>query len=304
MARDSQEDGEGVEAPSRRPRGRIAKVRAIALASWNFLASTLTILGGTTVYLVANDYISVPNILVFDSSQRDQAEWVPPSTTAESPDIEAQVVDTLPATTTTESLVTTAASTTASPSTTSTTSAAQSIVHVDEHLSAMPARHWTEDESGVWCRPPPHIGNDAAGKYRFQFTYAKGNNSDEEYDAFAQWDIELAEALYGEYVVEAWIPSQSATATVRYNIYIDENDDAEYLDDELVSSPILQQESQGGWRELDTMEVNGDVRVVVRNSETEDDFRDEDEAHARVAVDLIRLRTAASDGTLNTEQSP
>ncbi len=121
-----------------------------------------------------------------------------------------------------------------------------------------------------------------------RFTFAKGNNEGDDYDAFVTWDFE---DIDGSFVIEVHIPPESATASVTYRVLVDENDDAEFdAGEELHSAPVLVQDEESGWRSLGTIEATGDVRILLYNSETLDDYRDGDPMSARIGVDVIRLR--------------
>ncbi len=260
---------------------------------WSFVASTITIVGAVTVGLVAYDIVSIERIIVF-GRLTDETVIEPPVATSEAPPVtEAATLTTHPAVGTTTTHL--APTTTAVPPTTSTVPGTST----DGILVAMPDYEWSDDDSGVWCQPPPHIGNDAGGRYRFKFAFAKGDDDDSQYDTYAQWNVELGEEQFGSYDVEAWIPARSATADVVYNIFVDENGDSEFDADELLARPMLKQDSwdsdTGDWRLLETIDAKGSVRVIVRNSETGDDFRTDGQENARIAVDVIRLRPSSPE---------
>lgn len=274
-----------------KPKSNWARARSVLFKLWSFAASTITIVGGGTVILVAYDIVSIERIIVFDRPT-DEIVIDPPATTSEvSPTTEAETITTSTAVRATTTRP--ATTTTAVPPTTS----AVPDISPDGILIAMPEYEWSDDDTGVWCQPPPHIGNDAGGKYRFRFALAKGDDDDSQYDTYAQWDIELGEEQFGSYDVEAWIPARSATADVVYNIFVDEDGNFEFDADELLTRPMLKQDSwdsaTGDWRLLDTIDAKGSVRVIVRNSETGDDFRTDGQENARIAVDVIRLRPSS-----------
>ena len=136
-----------------------------------------------------------------------------------------------------------------------------------------------------WWRPPADI---ARSGYNggFHFTLAIGNASDNELDNWARWDFD---SVSDRYEIQAWIPAEWATAHVQYLIWADSNGDGTFSVDEYVDGPWLDQQTTSGWQTLGAYDLNGRVRIEVRDVRTRDDWNDVGAVYARLAVDAIRL---------------
>ena len=92
----------------------------------------------------------------------------------------------------------------------------------------------------------------------------------------------------GIYEVQAWIPAEWVTAHVQYLIWADENGDSTFASDEYVDGPWLdQQTDNGGWQSLGVHNLQGRVRIEVRDTRTRDDHRYVGTVNARLAVDAL-----------------
>ena len=140
----------------------------------------------------------------------------------------------------------------------------------------------------TWWKPPEDVDSLGYGSDGFHFTLAIGNDDDGKLDDWAIWEVSSAD---GRYEVQAWIPAEWATAHVQYVIWADENGDSIFASDEYVDGPWLdQQTDNGGWQSLGVYNLQGRVRIEVRDTRTRDDYRDVGTVNARLAVDAIRLR--------------
>lgn len=146
-----------------------------------------------------------------------------------------------------------------------------------------------EDNRGEysWWKPPVYIDRLGYGDNGFHFTLAIGNADDSELDNWASWELDAAD---NRYEVQAWIPENWATAHAQYLIWSDENGDGTFSDDEYVDGPWLNQEIDSGWQTLGEYDLNGRVRIEVRDVRARDDWNDVGAVYARLAVDAIRLR--------------
>ena len=139
----------------------------------------------------------------------------------------------------------------------------------------------------TWWKPPADIDSLGYGSDGFHFTLAIGNDDDGKLDDWAIWEFN---PLDGSYEVQAWIPTEWATAHVQYLIWADENGDSRFDSDEYVAGPWLDQQTVSGWQSLGVYDLKGSVRIEVRDVRTRDDYRDVGTVSARLAVDAIRLR--------------
>ena len=148
-----------------------------------------------------------------------------------------------------------------------------------------------------WYEPPADVNSTGYGANGFRFTAAIGNS--ETLDSWARWDFA---AVDGPYEVQAWIPSQWATAHVQYNIWADRNGNSVFDPVEYVGGPWLdQQTNNGGWQSLGVHNLRGRVRIEVRDTLARDDHRDVGTENARIAADAIRL---LRDGQTSSEEPP
>ncbi len=67
--------------------------------------------------------------------------------------------------------------------------------------------------------------------------------------------------------------------------------DGRFDNSEYVDGPWLDQQPVSGWQSLGIHDLNGRVRIEVRDTRTRDDYRDVGNENARLAVDAIRLRS-------------
>ena len=139
----------------------------------------------------------------------------------------------------------------------------------------------------TWWKPPADVDRSGYGDNGFHFTVAIGNDGDDAMDNWAVWEFDSVD---GTYDVQAWIPAQWATAHVQYLIWADEDDDGRFDADEYVGGPWLDQQLVSGWQSLGVFDLEGRVRIEVRDTRTRDDYRDVGTVNARLAVDAIRLR--------------
>ena len=141
----------------------------------------------------------------------------------------------------------------------------------------------------TWWKPPADIDRFGYGDNGFHFTLAIGNDGDDSMDNWAAWEFGSAE---GSYDVQVWLPAEWATAHVQYLIWADGNGDGEYGADEFVAGPWLDQQAVNvsGWQSLGVFDLDGAVRIEVRDTRARDDYRDVGTVNARLAVDAIRLR--------------
>ncbi len=137
-----------------------------------------------------------------------------------------------------------------------------------------------------WWRPPASVNTEGYGDNGFHFTLVIGNSPDNETDNIARWEFEPVD---GDFDVQAWIPARWATADVQYRIWADANGDGQYGSNELVAEPWLNQATGSGWRSLGVHRLNGRVRVEVRDTRANDDWRIHGEAATRLAVDAMQL---------------
>ena len=135
-----------------------------------------------------------------------------------------------------------------------------------------------------WYEPPADVNSTGYGANGFRFTTAIGNSN--AVDSWARWDFG---AVDGPYEVQAWIPSQWATAHVQYQIWVDQNGDSRFSDDERVAGPWLDQQAVSGWQSLGAHILRGRVRIEVHDTLARDDYRDVGTENARIAADAIRL---------------
>ena len=148
-----------------------------------------------------------------------------------------------------------------------------------------------------WYEPPANVNSTGYGANGFRFTTAIGNS--DTVDSWARWDFASVD---GPYEVQAWIPSQWATAHVQYNIWADENGDSTFASDEYVAGPWLdQQTNNGGWQSLGVYTLGGRVRIEVSDIWARDDYRDVGTENARIAADAIRL---LRNGQTSSEEPP
>ena len=139
-------------------------------------------------------------------------------------------------------------------------------------------------DTGAWCSPVSRASN-TGYEGDFMFTYAIGDQA-ESHDTSAEWNFT---ELDGNYTVEAWIPSEWATATVQYNIYSDLNQDLEYDDEEIIGSLFLDQAAGDEWRSLGEYQFTGNAMIKFRNSDSPNDYRTDGTVAARIAADAIKL---------------
>lgn len=157
------------------------------------------------------------------------------------------------------------------------------------------------DERGTysWFKPPTDIDALGYGTSGFHFTLAIGNEDDTQMDNWAMWEFD---AIAGEYEVQAFIPADWATAHVQYLIWADRNGDGIFGSNEYVDGPWLNQEAVRGWQAIGAYDLNGRVRIEIRDVRTRDDWNDVGPVYARLAVDAIRLVRA--DGPGETPGTP
>ncbi|WP_419947286.1 hypothetical protein [Candidatus Poriferisodalis sp.] len=137
----------------------------------------------------------------------------------------------------------------------------------------------------TWFVPPEEV-NDLGYEGSFSFTLAIGDSSDDELDNWAYWSFNSAD---GRYEVQAYIPSQWATAHPQYLIWADSDGDGSFSNN-YVAGPYLNQASGSGWRTIGEYDLSGDVRIEVRDVRARDDYRTVGAANARLAVDAMRLK--------------
>lgn len=137
-----------------------------------------------------------------------------------------------------------------------------------------------------WWRPPASVDTEGYGDNGFHFTLAIGGSPEGETDNIARWEFESVD---GDFDVQAWIPARWATADVQYRIWADTNGNGDYDGNELVAEPWLDQATESGWRSLGAYRLNGRVRVEVRDTRANDDWRTDGEAATRLAVDAVQL---------------
>ncbi len=175
------------------------------------------------------------------------------------------------------------------PTTVATPREARVILNDDPFLTDLDA-----DSGGKysWFKPPAAVNSYGFGDDGFRFTIAIGESGDEDLDNFARWEFD---EVNGEYKVEAWIPAAWATATIDYLIWVDENNDGHFSREENLPDWKLDQSEASGWRSLGVYDFDGRVRIEVRDTRSEDDWRTNsgDEIarieSSRIAVDAIRL---------------
>ena len=143
----------------------------------------------------------------------------------------------------------------------------------------------------TWLVPPAEVNAGGYGNNGFHFTVAIGNSGDNETDNIARWDFP---AVGGYFELEAWIPAAWSTAHVQYRIYVDNNNDGDFIDSgEYFTDAWLDQGqyTTGGWRTLGSyiFTVSRRIRIEVSDTGARDDHRDVGIVNARIAVDAIRL---------------
>ena len=149
-----------------------------------------------------------------------------------------------------------------------------------------------------WYEPPADVNSTGYGANGFRYTTAIGRSNT--LDSWARWDFD---AVDGRYEVQAWIPSRWATAHVQYQIWVDENADSRFSDDERIAGPWLDQQTVGsGWQSLGPYLIRGRVRIEVHDILARDDYRDGRE-NALIAVDAIRLLRTSSTAPPSTPRS-
>ena len=136
-----------------------------------------------------------------------------------------------------------------------------------------------------WWEPPAHI-NGLGYDGDFRFTLAIGN--DDTVDSWARWDFDGVE-VDGSYELQAWVPSDWATAHVQYRIWADENGDGRFTSDEYVGGPWMDQQAVSGWQSLGRYDLRGRVRVEVHDSRARDDHRVDGPVNTRIAADALSL---------------
>ena len=136
----------------------------------------------------------------------------------------------------------------------------------------------------TWWKPPADIDVLGYGDNGFHFTLAQGNSNT--LDNWAAWEFP---PVTGRYEIHAWIPEDWATADAQYRIYVDANRDGNFHPNEKVDEPELDQQDVNGWQSLGTYDIDGGVRIEVRDTETGDDWTVVRAPYARLAVDAMRL---------------
>ena len=139
-------------------------------------------------------------------------------------------------------------------------------------------------DSYNWWLPPADIYAEGYGENGFWFTLAIGDS--DEVDSWARWDFNPVE---GRYAIEVFVPAKWSTAYVQYNIWADENNDGTFDSTEYVAGPWLDQQLEVGWARIGTYDLEGRVRIEVRDSLARDDFRTDGPIETRIAADAIRL---------------
>lgn len=138
------------------------------------------------------------------------------------------------------------------------------------------------------------------------FTWAVGENDADEHTAWAVWDFDSVD---GTYRVDTWIPRVWATASVKYNIWVYNDDEFSHESAKYVRGPTIDQQAvsnaqpESDWQPLGTYELTGRVRIEVYNSEALDDYREDGLENARVAADAIRLSRVPSETTPTTDST-
>lgn len=142
------------------------------------------------------------------------------------------------------------------------------------------------DEEGdfTWWQPPVEIQQLGEGDNGFWFTLAYGDGS--RVDNWARWDFE---DVTGRFLIEAWIPSNWATAHIQYNMWNDTNRDGTYSRTEYIGHKWLDQARVYGWQLLGEYDLDGSVRIEVQDNFARDDWRHDGTINTRLAVDAIRL---------------
>ena len=141
-------------------------------------------------------------------------------------------------------------------------------------------------DSYDWWKPPANIDSLGYGSNGFHFTLAYGRGAF--VDSWAEWSFRSVDA--GCYSAEAWIPSDWATAHVRYDFRSGGQD---------IGNSWLNQEEVRGWQSLGLHRLSGDVQVRIQDNVARDDWRDDGPVRTRMAADAIRLVPAAGcDGTI------
>lgn len=149
----------------------------------------------------------------------------------------------------------------------------------------------TQDGEYSWFEPPAEINEQGWGDNGFRFTIAIGNSSDDALDNFARWEFDSVD---GEFDIQAWIPAAWASAEIQYLIWVDSNGDGRFTEQENIASPWLDQSRASGWASLDTLSLDGRVRIEVQDTRSRDDWRVHGDevtgvVASRIAVDAIRL---------------
>lgn len=143
---------------------------------------------------------------------------------------------------------------------------------------------------GPWY---PGSQGDGSSDNNFTYTYVQGteNASNEYIDtrASAYWDFHNVPRSRCR--VDVYIPSDRATASVYYHVY---------LGGDYESSTQLQQNRNSGWTELTALELYGSVRIWVLNYSSrgfEPTADSRGYLYNRIAVDAMRLRCEGGRST-------
>lgn len=237
------------------------------------ILSLIAASGSITLFgLYVFDFLEI-DVSLPTSDQPETAEPVTPSTTSTvSTTSEPLVNASIPT-------ITTARTTTTVQVATSTVVPTRPVVIIEDSPDL-----FNSGDTGAWCSPVSRASN-TGYEGDFMFTYAIGDQA-ESHDTSAEWNFT---ELDGNYTVEAWIPSEWATATVQYNIYSDLNQDLEYDDEEIIGSLFLDQAAGDEWRSLGEYQFTGNAMIKFRNSDSPNDYRTDGTVAARIAADAIKL---------------
>lgn len=154
---------------------------------------------------------------------------------------------------------------------------AQAQSQTDWYVNDEPELYDEKDDYS-WFVPPADVNNRGYGTNGFRFTIAIGNESREDTDSWANWDMGYVNGIVE---IQAWIPSAWATANAGYEIWEDSF---------RVDTAWLDQQNVSGWQTLGIYDLGGHLRVSVYDTVTQDDYRSVGIENARLAVDALRMR--------------
>lgn len=133
-----------------------------------------------------------------------------------------------------------------------------------------PSQYWYEGNVGH-----------GYGSNNFKYTYAIGGDTNA--DNWARWNMGNR---VGRQTIIVYVPSNQATATVRYNIF---------KDDSFFAQANIAQANVSGWTTLGTWNFdNADVMITVQDNQAVQHHNTHGYAASRIAVDAIAMRCVSN----------